>query len=67
VGRDYADVPPVRGTYVGDPTEKMIVSVEIEERPADETALGILASPRRATSDARTDGLHKVVRSISGA
>jgi transglutaminase-like putative cysteine protease len=67
VGRDYADVPPFRGTYVGDPTEKMIVSVEIEERPADETALGILPSPRRATSDARTDGLQKVVRSISGA
>jgi transglutaminase-like putative cysteine protease len=50
VGRDYADVPPFRGTYVGDPTEQMIVGVEIEERPSDEGALGILPATRRAAS-----------------
>jgi transglutaminase-like putative cysteine protease len=31
VGRDYADVAPLRGTYVGAPTERMTVEVEIEE------------------------------------
>ena len=48
MGRDYADVPPFRGTYVGDFTEQMIVSVEIDERPSDEGALGILPATRRA-------------------
>lgn len=48
VGRDYADVPPFRGTYVGDPTEQMNVSVEIEERPHDEVALGLLPATWRA-------------------
>lgn len=66
VGRDYADVPPFRGTYVGDPTEQMIVSVEIEERPSDEAALGILPATRRPASDGRSDGLQKVGRSVSG-
>ncbi len=31
VGRDYFDVPPFRGTYVGAPTERMLVTVEIDE------------------------------------
>jgi len=31
VGRDYFDVPPFRGTYVGAPTEKMSVTVEIAD------------------------------------
>jgi transglutaminase-like putative cysteine protease len=31
VGRDYADVAPLRGTYVGAPTERMTVEVEVEE------------------------------------
>ena len=31
VGRDYADVAPVRGTYVGDATVGMTVTVDIEE------------------------------------
>lgn len=66
VGRDYADVPPFRGTYVGDPTQEMIVSVEIEERPADGAVLGILRTTRGATSEGRTDGLPRVGRSISG-
>jgi len=48
VGRDYADVPPFRGTYVGDPTKQMLVSVEIEERASDEGALGIIPATRRA-------------------
>ncbi len=30
-GRDYADVTPLRGTYQGDPTERMKVTVETEE------------------------------------
>jgi transglutaminase-like putative cysteine protease len=30
-GRDYADVAPLRGSYVGAPTERMTVSVEVEE------------------------------------
>lgn len=34
VGRDYADVTPLRGTYQGDPTESMVVTVETEEEPA---------------------------------
>jgi transglutaminase-like putative cysteine protease len=34
VGRDYADVAPLRGTYVGAPTERMTVEVEIEELAA---------------------------------
>jgi len=66
IGRDYTDVPPFRGTYVGDPTEKMIVSVEINERPADEGALGVLPEARRAADDGRGDGLQKITRSISG-
>lgn len=33
-GRDYADVPPLRGTYLGDPTESMVVTVDTEEDPA---------------------------------
>lgn len=66
IGRDYADVPPFRGTYVGDPTDEMIVSVEIEERPLEESALGILPATRGATTDGRTDGLPRVGRPISG-
>lgn len=31
VGRDYMDVPPFRGTYLGAPTERMIVTVEVDE------------------------------------
>jgi transglutaminase-like putative cysteine protease len=31
VGRDYADVPPVRGSYLGPPTERMDVTVEVRE------------------------------------
>ncbi|MGD9696422.1 MAG: transglutaminase domain-containing protein [Thermoleophilia bacterium] len=34
VGRDYADVPPLRGSYLGPPTERMTVSVEVREIPA---------------------------------
>jgi transglutaminase-like putative cysteine protease len=34
VGRDYADVAPLRGTYVGAPTERMTVEVEVEELSA---------------------------------
>jgi transglutaminase-like putative cysteine protease len=66
VGRDYADVPPFRGTYVGDPTERMIVTVEIEERPIDESVVSVVPAPRRAASDGHTDGLQKVGRSVSG-
>jgi transglutaminase-like putative cysteine protease len=32
-GRDYADVAPIRGTYVGAATEAMTVAVEFEELP----------------------------------
>ena len=32
VGRDYADVPPVRGTYVGTTDRTMDVRVQIERR-----------------------------------
>ena len=34
VGRDYADVPPLRGSYVGPPTEGMSVAVQVTELPA---------------------------------
>lgn len=30
-GRDYADVPPLRGSYTGAPVSTMVVSVEIDE------------------------------------
>lgn len=30
-GRDYSDVPPLRGTYLGDPTASMVVTVDTEE------------------------------------
>lgn len=33
-GRDYADVPPLRGSYLGPPTEAMAVTVEVREVPA---------------------------------
>lgn len=33
VGRDYADVPPLRGSYLGPATERMDVSVEVRELP----------------------------------
>lgn len=33
VGRDYADVPPLRGSYLGPPTEAMAVTVEVRELP----------------------------------
>ena len=33
VGRDYADVPPLRGSYLGAPTERMEVTVEVRELP----------------------------------
>jgi transglutaminase-like putative cysteine protease len=32
-GRDYADVPPLRGSYLGAPTEGMAVTVEVREVP----------------------------------
>jgi len=31
VGRDYADVPPLRGSYLGPATEAMAVTVEVRE------------------------------------
>jgi transglutaminase-like putative cysteine protease len=34
VGRDYADVPPLRGSYLGPPTEAMNVVVQVRELPA---------------------------------
>jgi transglutaminase-like putative cysteine protease len=34
VGRDYRDVAPLRGSYVGAPTERMTVSVEVSELAA---------------------------------
>ena len=33
VGRDYADVPPLRGSYIGPPTEAMTVAVQVKELP----------------------------------
>src|SRR5262245_8628287 len=33
VGRDYADGAPIKGTYVGAPTEAMGVAVHFEEIP----------------------------------
>jgi transglutaminase-like putative cysteine protease len=33
VGRDYADVPPLRGSYLGPPTEAMTVVVQVKELP----------------------------------
>lgn len=33
VGRDYADVAPLRGSYIGPPTEAMAVTVEVRELP----------------------------------
>ena len=33
VGRDYADVPPLRGSYLGPPTEAMTVVVRAKELP----------------------------------
>ncbi len=30
-GRDYGDVPPLKGSYLGPPTEKMAVTVEVRE------------------------------------
>lgn len=30
-GRDYGDVPPLKGSYLGPPTEKMTVTVEVRE------------------------------------
>lgn len=66
VGRDYSDVAPFRGTYVGDPTEKMIVTVEIDERPPDEGAVGVLPAARRATENGRGDGRQALGRAASG-
>jgi transglutaminase-like putative cysteine protease len=34
VGRDYADVPPVSGTYKGTTDRKMSVQVRIERKEA---------------------------------
>ena len=33
VGRDYADVPPLRGSYLGPATEAMVVTVEVRQLP----------------------------------
>jgi transglutaminase-like putative cysteine protease len=33
IGRDYADVPPLRGSYLGPPTEAMVVTVEVRQLP----------------------------------
>lgn len=36
MGRDYADVPPIRGSYVGPPTTRMEVHVDVDEmHPGD--------------------------------
>jgi len=45
VGRDYGDVPPFRGTYVGAPTERMDVHVEIREVDAAPGAAGGADAP----------------------
>lgn len=33
-GRDYSDVPPLRGSYLGPATEEMIVTVDVHELPS---------------------------------
>jgi transglutaminase-like putative cysteine protease len=66
VGRDYTDVPPFRGTYVGDPTAEMIVTVEIDERPSDEGAVGVLPAARRATGVGRGGGEQTLGQAVSG-
>jgi len=33
IGRDYTDVAPLRGSYIGPPTEHMTVTVEVRELP----------------------------------
>ena len=33
IGRDYADVPPLRGSYIGPATEAMVVTVEVRQLP----------------------------------
>jgi transglutaminase-like putative cysteine protease len=45
MGRDYADVPPIRGSYLGAPATTMSVWVDIREQPA-------LSPPRPAESEA---------------
>lgn len=35
VGRDYADVPPIRGSYLGPPTTSMKVHVIVDEIPLE--------------------------------
>lgn len=41
VGRDYSDVPPLRGSYLGPPTDLMKVEVEIREIPPGAAAAPI--------------------------
>jgi transglutaminase-like putative cysteine protease len=36
VGRDYTDVPPLRGSYLGSPTESMVVTVQIAEESGED-------------------------------
>ena len=33
MGRDYGDVPPLRGSYLGPATEAMVVTVEVRQLP----------------------------------
>jgi transglutaminase-like putative cysteine protease len=34
LGRDYADVAPLRGSYLGSATEAMLVTVQVRELPS---------------------------------
>lgn len=43
-GRDYADVTPLRGVYMGAPTEAMVVTVQTEEESGDSRSPGAATS-----------------------
>jgi transglutaminase-like putative cysteine protease len=62
VGRDYADVPPTRGTFKGDAESELAISVAVEptQAPVRHEEFLRIARPMkpRTPSDLATDRLH---------
>ena len=65
VGRDYADVPPVRGVFKGDAESTLHVAVQVEQAPAEPPTRWCPRRPGRRRSAASCASSHSPNRSRS--
>jgi transglutaminase-like putative cysteine protease len=58
VGRDYADVPPTRGTFKGDAQSELAISVSVEPAQAPSRHEEFLRVARPMKPQTASDGTH---------